>query len=239
MVPKRIAQALDADGKPTVRNLAEALDALSHLGCDLEAGRVWFEVIPTTSSPTVSASLFYSTTDDGVDLRLVLPLLRGVKGRTELGVPLHLPLEALHLAKVDGRAPRSSATLSNGTSVYSVNFDLVQFPNRWTDLEEAIVWLTIKAFKAEHIFLRRHVPARRDETSPHEYRVIGIDYSILHTMRELNVKNLTGYINDHIGQLPRGEGQPRFGSVSEDKVQQTLNIAGISKVRGPKRRRAA
>jgi hypothetical protein len=44
MVQKRVAQALDADGKPTVRNLAEALDALSHLGCDLEAGRVWFEV---------------------------------------------------------------------------------------------------------------------------------------------------------------------------------------------------
>jgi hypothetical protein len=66
-----------------------------------------------------------------------------------------------------------------------------------------------------------------------------IDYSILHTMRESNVKNLTGYINDHIGELPRGNGQPKFGPVSEDKVQQTLNMAGISKVRGPKRRRAA
>ena len=77
MVQKRVAQALVADGKPTVSNLAEALDALSHLGCDLEAGRVWFEVIPTTSAPAISASLFYSTTHDGVDLRLVLPWLRG------------------------------------------------------------------------------------------------------------------------------------------------------------------
>jgi hypothetical protein len=31
MVPKRIAQALDGDGKPTVRNLAEALGALATL----------------------------------------------------------------------------------------------------------------------------------------------------------------------------------------------------------------
>lgn len=139
-----------------------------------------------------------------------------------------------------GAAAGSSAKLTDGRSVYSVNFDLIQFPTRWTDLEEAIVWLTIKAFKAEHIFLRRHVLARRDDlSSPLEYQVIGIDYSILHTMRESNVKNLTGYINDHIGELPRGNGQPKFGPVSEDKVQQTLNLAGISKIRGPKRRRAA
>lgn len=240
MIPKRIAQTLDGDGKPTVRNLAEALETLTHLGCDVDAGRIWFEVIPEASSPAVSASLFYSTEQESVDVRLVLPLLRGFKGRTEFGGPLHLPLEVLHLAKVDGRSARSSATLTNGTSVYSLKFDIVQFSTRWTDLEEAIVWLTIKAFKAEHIFLRRHVLARRDDlNSALEYQVVGIDYSILHTMRESNVKNLTGYINDHIGELPRGNGQPKFGPVSEDKVQQTLNMAGISKVRGPKRRRAA
>ncbi len=240
MAPKRIVRALDADGKPTVRNLAEALDQLTHLGCDLEAGRIWFEVNPGASSPAVSASLFYSTEQGSVDVRLILPLLRGVKGWTELGAPLSLPLEALHLAKVDGSAARSSAKLTDGRSVYAVNFDLIRFPSRWTDLEEAIVWLTIKAFKAEHTFLRRHVLARRDDlSSPLEYQVIGIDYSILPTMRESNVKSLTGYINDHIGGLPRGNGQPKFSPVSEDKVQQTLNMAGISKVRGPKRRRAA
>lgn len=83
----------------------------------------------------------------------------------------------------------------------------------------------------------RRKPARRPlpEHLPRE-RIV---YSILPTMRESNVKSLTGYINDHIGELPRGNGQPKFGPVSEDKVQQTLNMAGISKVRGPKRRRAA
>jgi len=84
MVPERIAQALDGDGKPTIRNLAEALETLTHLGCDLDVGRIWFEVISEASSPDVSASLFYSREQGSVDVRLVLPLLRGVKGRTEL-----------------------------------------------------------------------------------------------------------------------------------------------------------
>lgn len=83
MIPKRIAQTLDGDGKPTVRNLAEALETLTHLGCDVDAGRIWFEVIPEASSPAVSASLFYSTEQESVDVRLILPLLRGFKGRTE------------------------------------------------------------------------------------------------------------------------------------------------------------
>lgn len=110
--------------------------------------------------------------------------------------------------------------------MHAVDFDTIKFP-AWTDLEEAIIWLTIRAFKAEHMFLRR----RR--------RVIGIDYGILHIMREPNVKELAIFINEHIGTLPRANGKPPFGFVPTATIQRTLDLAGIGKVRGRKRRKAA
>ena len=69
--------------------------------------------------------------------------------------------------------------------------------------------------------------------------VVRIDYSILHIMREPNVKDLARYINQHIGDLPRAEGKPPFGFVPTSKIQRTLDIADIGKVRGRRRRDAA
>ena len=119
-----------------------------------------------------------------------------------------------------------------------LKFDLVSVPP-WTDLDEAIVWLTIKAFQAEHIFLRRYFLTRPSENEPAFFRRVGIDYGILHTLREPNVKDLTRYINKHIGALPREGGKAPFESVAISRVQRTLNIAGIGKVRGHNQKRAA
>ena len=182
------------------------------------------------------AFLYSGERGSNIDVRFDLPMLHGVKARTTLRAPRQLPLEALDRAEVD---PLGNVTLTDGTSVHAVNFDLAEFPGPWTDLEEAIIWLTIKAAKAEHIFLRRYFLTRPAENEPALYRSVGIDYGILHTLREPNVKALTRYINEHIRTLPREGGKAPFQPVTIPKVQRTLNIAGVGKVRGHKRRKAA
>lgn len=236
MVPKQVLRGWDDGSQPTVRNLAEVLDTLRRHGLDLEDGRLWFEVPFTMSSPKLIARLLFSAKHDDIDVRFDLPMLHGVKAQSTLDVPRNLPLESLDRAEVDSRG---NVTLTDGTSVHAVKFDLVEGPGPWTDVDEAIVWLTIKAFKTEHIFLRRYFPTRPSEKEPAFYRCVGIDYGILHTLREPNIKILTRYINEHIGALSRENGKPPFKPVAISRVQRTLNIAGVSKVRGHKRRLAA
>jgi hypothetical protein len=237
MAAKRILRGWDDDSQSIVRNLAEVLETLSRYGCDLEAGRLWFEVPPTMSPPALVARLLFSATRDNIiDVQFDLPMFHGVKARTTLGAPRNLPVEALEGAKPDSLG---NVTLADGTSIHAVNFDLVEFPGPWTDLDEAIIWLTIRAFGKPGLFLRRHFFFRRAEDKPRRYRWVGIDYGLLHTMRVPNVKILTRYINAHIGKLPRKGGLPRFAPVPISRVRQTLSIAGVGKVRGHKRRQAA
>lgn len=224
MMGTLIIQGWNEDSQPTINNVAEALERLSSLGCDLEAGRCWLEVPrPAVGRPALVARLFFSSAD-GDEIRIDLPMLQGCRARTTLGAPIDLLLEDFDKAEVDSLG---NLRLRNGRSVHAVNFDTVRFPGPWTDLEEAIIWLTIRAFKAEHIFLRRHLD------------VVRIDYSILHIIREPNVKELALYINKHIGQLPRAEGKPPFGFVPISKIQRTLDMVNIGKVRGRPRRDAA
>jgi hypothetical protein len=87
--------------------------------------------------------------------------------------------------------------------------------------------------------VRRHLPFRDAEGQRAEYRWIFIDYSILHILHEPNVKALTHYINEHIGKLPRATGKRPFKPVAISRVQRTLKIAGVTKVRGHGQARAA
>lgn len=61
-----------------------------------------------------------------------------------------------------------------------------------------------------------------------------IDYSRVPELRVRNVKELARYIDAYIGSLPRGSGNPPFGPVPLAKIQSTLALAGIQKVRGRK-----
>lgn len=224
VVKTRIIRGSDDDCQPTINNIAEALEKLRSLGCDLEAGRCWLEVPPSApGKPALVARLFFSAAD-GNEVRIDLPMLHRCRAKTTLGAPISLSLEAFDRAEIDARG---NVSLRDGSSVHAVTFETVRFPEPWTDLEEGIIWLTIRAFKAEHIFLRRHL------------HVVGIDYSVLHLMREPNVKELALYINKHIAELPRPDGKPPFGFVPTSKIQRTLDIAGIGKVRGRKRGVAA
>jgi hypothetical protein len=236
MVLKGILRGWDDDSQPTVRNLAEVLETLSQHGCDLEAGRLWFEAPPTNSSSALVARLLFSSTSENIDVRFDLPLLQGAKARTTLGAPCSLPREILDQAEVDCLG---NVRLTDGRWVHAVQFEAVDFPGPWTDLDEAIIWLTIRAFEAEHLFVRRHFPYRRSKGEPFRYGWVFIDYSILHILREPNVKELTRYINEHIQALPRESGKPPFKPVTIPKVQRTLNIAGVRKARGNRQLRVA
>jgi hypothetical protein len=223
MAVPNVIQGWDDACQPTITNMAEALEKLRSLGCDLETGRCWIHVPAISGKAALVARLFFSTAH-GDQVRLDLPMLEGCRGWTTLGAPRYVPLEAFDQAEVDGRG---NVSLQDGTSVHAVDFDTIKFPE-FTDLEEVIIWLTIRAFKAEHMFVRRGPCG-----------VIGIDYGILHILREPNVKELAIFINEHIGKLPRYNGKPAFGFVPTATIQRTLDLAGIGKVRGRKRRKAA
>ena len=115
----------------------------------------------------------------------------------------------------------------------------MSFPEPWTDLEEAIIWLTIRAFKAEHIFLRRHFLLSRHEHLPGRYQSVASIMGFSTSCASQMSKRSSRYINEHIGQLPRANGKSPFGFVPISKIQRTLAIAGIGKVRGRPRTDAA
>ncbi|MDP2410280.1 MAG: hypothetical protein Q8M26_08330 [Pseudolabrys sp.] len=218
----QVIQGWDSACQPTIRSIDDALRSLRSRGYDFAAGDCRIEVPRSAlDRPCGVARLTLTAAADRDDIRVDFPTLRGCRALTTGGTPIDLALEAFDQADVDGLG---NVLLRDGRSVHAVTFDVVGYP-RWTELDEAIIWLTIRAFKAEHIFVRRHP------------FMIGIDYGILHIMREPNVKELTNYINEHIGQLPRAEGERPFRTVPISRIQRTLDIAGIRKVRG--RRRAS
>ena len=174
MADPKVFQGWDDACQPTIGNIAEALEKLRSLGCDLETGRCRIQVPATSSKVALVARLFFSPAH-GDKIRLDLPMLQGCRGWTTLGAPRYVPLEAFDQAEVDSRG---NVSLRDGTSMYAVEFDTIKFPE-FTDLEEMIIWLTLCAFKVEHMFLRRGPCG-----------VVGIDYGILHILREPNVKDL-------------------------------------------------
>jgi hypothetical protein len=171
-----------------------------------------------------------------MDTRFDFPLLQAARARTSLEVPCTLPLEALDKAEVDADG---NVRLTDGRWVHSLQFEPVEVPGPWTDLDEAIIWLTVKAFGAGHLFVRRHLPFADAQGEPGRYRCVFIDYSILHTLHEPNVKALTRYINNNLTTLARQPGARPFKRVTISRVRSTLRIAGVTKVRGHGQTRAA
>ncbi len=143
MAVARVIQGWDEACRPNIPNIAEALEKLRSVGCDLETGRCWIDVPSASAQAVLVARLFFSTAE-GDQARVDLPLSEGARTRTTLGAPRYVSLEAFDQAEVD---PQGNVSLRDGTSVHAVNFNTVRFPREWTDLEEAIIWLTIRAFK--------------------------------------------------------------------------------------------
>ncbi len=136
------------------------------------------------------------------------------------------------LAELDGAVPHDEEDrilLKDGRVLYALEFDIFPHPRDSTDIEHAIVYLTVRFLNAENIGFR-YIP---------ELGFWWIDYSRLHELCVHNVKELAHYIDTHIGNLPRSAEEAPLGPVSLEKLRDTLSVAGIRKARGRKPKIAA
>ena len=153
---------------------------------------------------------------------IAYPWSKGCWARTTSGARIYFSLNELDGAPLD---EDGNVFLGDGRSIHALEFDVLPYPQDFTDLEDAIVFLTVRFLKAESACFRCVAP---------EVGYWAIDYSRVPELRVRNVKELARYIDAYIGSLPRGSGNPPFGPVPLAKIQSTLALAGIQKVRGRK-----
>jgi hypothetical protein len=224
--PRLILDYRDAHHRPTRRTLADGLMRLEQeLGERPDARRCHLRVPGALDGTAFFAALWYRS-DNGDDVIVAYPSSKGCRARMASRTSVYLSLDQLDGALLD---ENGSVLLRDGRSVQALEFDVLPHPRDFTDLEHAIVFLTVRSLNAEDIGFRC-IPE-----AGHWW----IDYSRLPELSVQNVKELARYIDAHIGGLPRGAGKPALGPVSLDKIQNTLAMAGIQKVRGRKRKRAA
>lgn len=219
MPEKQYIRGWDEDLRPVFFSVADIVDKLESLQCDFQTGRCVIEV-PSSAlhiRDVVARVVFLSVTGDTIQIDL--PMLDSLRARTSLKEQVVLSLKSFDQAVIESVG---SVRLRNGTHLHAVSFNFLRM-ELWEELDEAIIWLTIRAFNAEHLCLRRH------------FDFVGIDYSVLGMLREPNVKGLARYINTNIGGLKRAPGMPPFGTVSLSRIQCTLDHAGIIKIRGRRR----
>jgi hypothetical protein len=130
-----------------------------------------------------------------------------------------LSLDELDGARCD---QYGNVDLRDGRSVHAVSFDIVRLPEDFSELEHAIVLLTIRFLRSEGDWIRQ---------CP-ETGVRGIDYSTVPQLVVNNVKELARYIDANIGTLLDAPGKPLQARVPPRTIQRTLDLAGIRKSRG-------
>jgi hypothetical protein len=182
--------------------------------------------VPPQSGVTATFAAIWYRADEGDDIVIAYPFSRGCWARTTMGAKTYLSLDQLDGALLDDEA---NVLLGDGRSVHALEFDVLPYPKDFTDLEHAIVFLTVRFLKAENIGFRR-VP---------EAGYWSIDYGRLPELSVRSVKELARYIDSLIRSLPRQAGEPPLGPVSLGKIQTTLANTGIRKVRGRKPKTAA
>jgi hypothetical protein len=148
----------------------------------------------------------------GDDVWFALPISRSCRVLDTLGRRKCIPLEHLNNAEVDCDG---NVDLPDGSFVHAVSFEIVPLHYELPELEEAIVYLTIRFLGAD-----KHC-IRGEDGLP-----VGIDYSTLPSLRVENVRRLTAYINREIRRLGFSEG------VKLTTVQRTLSLVGVCKARG-------
>ena len=172
------------------------------------------------------AAIWYRPTE-GDGIVITYPWSKGCWARTAAGTEIYLSLNELDGAVLD---EDGNVFLDDGRSIHALEFDVLPPPREFTDLEHAIVLLTVQFLKAETTCFRCVVP---------EVGYWAVDYSRVPELSVHNVKELARHIDAHIGNLPRGVGDAPLGPVSLAKIRSTLALAGIRKVRGRKPKMAA
>ena len=215
----------DAHHRPTRRTIADGLARLEReLGSRPKMGCCHLHAPSQPGRPAKFAVIWFRP-EEGQDIVIAYPFSKGCWARTP-GARTYLTLDELDGARLD---QDGNVALRDGRSVHALTFDIVPLPRDFSDLEHAIVLLTARFLNAEEKCVRC-------------YPEIGfhwIDYSSVPQLSVNNVKELARYIDANIGDLLRAPGGPSLGRVSLRKIQSTLNLAGIRKVRGRKPKMAA
>jgi hypothetical protein len=225
--PRVILDFRDALYRPTRRTIADGLAKLElELGSKPETGRCYLHARRQSIWGTRSVSIWYRPTE-GDDIVIAYPWSKGCWARTTSGTRIYVSLDELDGALLD---EDGHVSLGDGRTIHAVEFDILPHPEDFADLGHAIVLLTVRFLKAEATCFRCVVP---------EVGCWAIDYSRVPELSVRNVKELARYIDARIGSLPRHPGDPPFGPVPLAKIQSTLALAGIRKVRGRKPKMAA
>jgi hypothetical protein len=217
-----IQEYRDASYRPIIRTIADALNKLHELGYPVESSRSQIRAPSEAGKPALFAGLSFRNGEEDETI-IAFPSSKGCWAKTTRGVQIYLTLEKLDGAEVDGDG---NVSLPDGTSVHAVRFDTLTLPFELTEVEHAIIFLTVCFLKEERTCFY-YAP---------EVGYVGVDFSKLHALQIKNVKGLGRFINARIQSLRREEGKPAFQPVALAAVQRTLDIAGIQKARGRKPR---
>lgn len=231
MADVRIVSVFDhMKARPTTCTLADALAKAGEIkeldewtSIKFSSGR-W----PNARSPYSLGLQLTSPKDD--DVLLVLPTSTGCRAICEDNTKLPLSLDSLDGADV---GINGQVTLRDGVRLRGVEFDVLPLTYRLPEKEQAIIFLTIKFLGAENQCFRGEYGLPWD---PDRGILWGIDFGTLSGLEVRSVKELTCAINQRIGSLPRGDGQPPFSEVTPATVQRVLDMASIRKVRGRPRK---
>jgi hypothetical protein len=206
----------DSSLRPATRTINDALSKLIE-GGELPAGsKLRLLARSAPGRPTYFSALSFRSSK-GDDALFALPISRGCWAINTLGNREYLKLDRLDDAEVDGDG---NVELRDGTFVHAVSLDVLALHFELPELEEIIVYLTIRCLKAEAQCFRN------------DYGYFNIDYSVLPQLRVPNVKELTSYVNKSIRAVPRRNGMPSFKKVDVATVHRTLDLVHIQKVQG-------
>jgi hypothetical protein len=177
-------------------------------------------IVRQSSSPGVyfSALAFDSTKGDTV--WFALPISRGCWATDTLDRTTHISLDRLDGAEVDSDG---NLSLLDGTSLHAIVLDVIPLHVTLPELEEAIVYLTIRFLNAKECFLT------------YENIFFGIDYSALPNLSVASVEKLVSYMNEHINDVMKSDSQTTIKAAT---VRRTLQTVGIRVARGRPRSNA-
>jgi hypothetical protein len=216
----------DAHHRPTRRTIADGLATLEReLGDQPETGRCHLHVPRPPDGSTQFAAIWFRPSE-GDDVVIAYPASKGCWARTSSGMRLYISLNELDGALLD---EEGNVLLGDGRSLHALEFDVLPHPEDFTDLEHAIVFLTVRFLNAEATCIRC-LP---------EAGFRWIDYSRVRELSVRNVKELARYIDAQINRSRRDTGYPPLDPIPLAKIQTTLALAGIRKVRGRKPKMAA
>jgi hypothetical protein len=202
--------------RPTRCTIADGLAKLQQeLGNRPLVGHCYLHAPSRLGQPAQFAAICFEP-EEGQGIVIPFPFSKGCRARTSLEASIYLSLDELDGARCDRDG---NVDLRDGRSVHAVSFDIVPLPQDFSDLEHAIVLLTIRFLGSEGDCIRQ---------CP-ETGVRGIDYSTVPQLVVKNVKELARYIDANIGKLLDASGKPLQARAPLRTIHRTLDVAGIGK----------